>query len=669
MNSGNNLPNLIIQTIRTLSMDAVQKANSGHPGAPMGLAPVAYTLWDRILKFNPQNPHWMNRDRCVLSAGHASMLLYSVLHLTGHDISLDDMKNFRQLHSKCAGHPEYGLAPGVESTTGPLGQGVATSVGMAIAEKWLSAHFNRDNYNLIDYNIYAIAGDGCMMEGISSEAASLAGHLVLDNLIWLYDSNNITIEGETDLAFTEDVAKRYEAYGWYIQHVDDANDIESLEKAIENARNENNRPSFILVKSHIAYGSPNKQDKESAHGSPLGEEEIRATKKNLGWDPDKHFYIPDEVKDYTRSMIEKGKAAEAEWNTMFAAYAKDYPALAQEFEELQSQSLPSGWDQKLEQFPTDDKGLATRAVSGKILNALADTIPWLLGGSADLAPSNKTYLSDDTDFQKDNPHGKNLRFGVREHAMGAILNGLALSRLRPFGGTFLVFSDYMRPSIRLASLMELPVVYIFTHDSIGVGEDGPTHQPVEHIASLRAMPKLIDARPADANELVELWKHILTITNRPVAFFLSRQKLPVIDRDKYAPASEAARGAYVVSDSEKTVQAIIIATGSELATALEAQKVLKNDGVHVRVVSMPSWYLFEQQDKAYQEKVLPPSIQARVAIEAGSTFGWERYTGNSKYSYVNGLNDFGHSAPITDVMNECGITVDHLVENVKKVLE
>ena len=669
MQTGQDLAALIIQTIRTLSMDAVQQANSGHPGAPMGLAPLAYTIWDRFLKFNPRNPDWPDRDRFILSAGHASMLLYSMLHLTGYDISIDDIKNFRQLHSKCAGHPEYGLAPGVESTTGPLGQGVATSVGMAIAEKWLASYFNRDGHQLIHYDIYAIAGDGCMMEGISGEAASLAGHLGLDNLIWFYDSNNITIEGNTKLAFTEDVARRFEAYGWFIQHVDDANDVEALATAIQTAKDETDRPSLIIIKSHIAYGSPNKQDHESAHGSPLGAAEVKLTKQNLGWDPEKFFYIPKEIQKFTNHAIQRGRELEESWNRKFDAYEKAYPELAHQFKLLQTHQLPDGWQEAVPQFAADVKGIATRSANGKILNKLFKSIPWLLGGSADLAPSTKTYLDGEQDFRRENPAGRNFRFGVREHAMGAILNGLALSKLRPFGGTFLVFSDYMRPAIRLAALMEIPVIYVFTHDSIGVGEDGPTHQPVEQITSLRLIPNLIDARPADANELSALWSYILTIKNRPTALFLSRQDLPILDRSRYASASEAIKGAYILSDSVSTPQAILLATGSEVAVALKAQEVLNEKGIAVRVVSMPSWYLFEQQPKSYRDMVLPPWITVRIAIEAGSAMGWERYTGNSCDAHIIGLTSFGLSAPIDDVMNEFGLTVENVVRQVTRLVK
>ncbi|MFB3082231.1 MAG: transketolase, partial [Gammaproteobacteria bacterium] len=636
---------LCINTIRTLSMDAVQKANSGHPGTPMALAPVAYVLWDRFIRHNPQNPDWPNRDRFVLSVGHASMLLYSSLHILGYDISLEDIKNFRQLGSKCAGHPEFGLTPGVETTTGPLGQGVATSVGMAIAERWLASYFNRAGHEIINYNIFAIAGDGCMMEGISGEAASLAGHLGLSNLIWVYDNNRITIEGNTALAFSEDVAVRFMAYNWNVERVGDANDLEMLERALQVAVDETERPSLVIVDSHIAYGSPNKQDTSGAHGAPLGEDEIRATKKNYAWDPDKVFYVPDRVHGYRKQTVAKGKELEDEWNQKFSAYEKAHSELADQFKLIQNREMPEGWDCCLPRFPADAKGIAGREASNQIQNAIAANIPWLIGGSADLAPSTKTYIKEAGSFEKENHQGRNLHFGIREHAMGAVINGMALSKIRPYGATFLVFSDYHRPTLRLSALMEQPVIYIYTHDSIGVGEDGPTHQPVEHLASMRAIPNLDVIRPADANELAFMWKYIMELKDRPTALVLSRQALPTIDRTRYAPAEGALKGAYILGDCEGTPEVIIIGTGSEVQLCLGAYEQLKRDGIKARVVSMPCWSLYECQNSAYWEEVLPSSVRARVAVEAGSTFGWRRYTGRHDEGSIIGLRDFGASAP------------------------
>ncbi len=586
---------LCINTIRTLSMDAVQKANSGHPGTPMALAPVAYILWDRFIRHNPQNPDWPNRDRFVLSVGHASMLLYSSLHILGYDISLEDIKNFRQLGSKCAGHPEFGLTPGVETTTGPLGQGVATSVGMAIAERWLASYFNRAGHEIINYNIFAIAGDGCMMEGISGEAASLAGHLGLSNLIWVYDNNRITIEGNTALAFSEDVAARFMAYNWNVERVGDANDLEMLERALQVAVDETERPSLVIVDSHIAYGSPNKQDTSGAHGAPLGEDEIRATKKNYAWDPDNVFYVPDEVDGYRKQTVAKGKELEDEWNQKFSAYEKAHSELADQFKLIQNREMPEGWDCCLPRFPADARGIAGREASNQIQNAIAANIPWLIGGSADLAPSTKTYIKEAGSFEKENHQGRNLHFGIREHAMGAVINGMALSKIRPYGATFLVFSDYHRPTLRLSALMEQPVIYIYTHDSIGVGEDGPTHQPVEHLASMRAIPNLDVIRPADANELAFMWKYIMELKDRPTALVLSRQALPTIDRTTYAPAEGALKGAYILADCQGIPEVILIATGSEVQLCLGAYEQLMRDGIKARVVSMPCWSLYECQ--------------------------------------------------------------------------
>jgi len=663
------LEQLIINTIRTLSMDAVQKANSGHPGTPMALAPVAFAIWDRFMKFNPKNPDWPGRDRFVLSNGHASMLLYSLLHLTGYDVSLDDIKTFRQLHSKCAGHPEYGLTPGVETTTGPLGQGVATSVGMAIAERWLAAYFNKPGHEIINYNVFAICGDGCMMEGISGEAASLAGHLGLSNLIWFYDNNHITIEGHTALAFSEDVAARFMGYNWHVQRVGDANDLELLSEAIERALHENEQPSLIIVDSHIGYGSPNKQDTSAAHGEPLGEEEIRKTKINYGWDPDKKFYVPEEVKEYRETIIRKGAVAEEEWNKKFSAYEKVYPDLAKEFRRLQNREMPEGWEKALPVFPPNPKGPATRTANSKILNAIVPVYPFLLGGAADVGSSTKTYIEGAASFERGIYDGRNFHFGIRENAMAASANGMALSKLKPYTATYFVFSDYMRAPLRLACLMRIPVVFIFTHDSIGLGEDGPTHQPVEHLASLRAIPNLDVIRPADANELSQLWKYIMTVKDRPVALILTRQDIPTFDRSVYAPAEGALRGAYILADSDKKPELILIGTGSEVQLCLGAYEVLKKEGVKVRVVSMPCWSLYEMQGPEYWEEVLPSSVHARVSVEAGSTFGWRRYVGPYDRGGVIGISTFGESAPIGALLPEFGFTVDHVVAKAKEVLD
>jgi transketolase len=658
---------LCINTIRTLSMDAIQQANSGHPGAPMGLAPVAYTLWNKFIRHNPANPKWPNRDRFILSAGHASMLLYSVLHIMGYEVSLDDIKNFRQIDGICAGHPEIGLAPGVETTTGPLGQGVATSVGFAIAQKWLAEYFNRPGHEIVDYNIYAITSDGCMMEGISGEAASLAGHLALDNLIWIYDSNHITIEGKTDLAFSEDVAARFKSYNWHVQHVDDGNDLTQMEKAIAAAAKETGRPSMIIVDTHIAFGSPNKQDTAGSHGSPLGEDEIKATKKFYGWDPEHKFHVPAEVNGLKDETMEKGRKLEYDWNSKFSAYKKDFPELAAQFEMILKGDLPEGWDTDLPVFPADAKGLATRASGGQSLNAIAARVPWMMGGSADLAPSNNTLIKGAESFQKDKYSGRNLHFGIREHSMGAIANGMALSGLKSYAATFLVFADYMRASIRLSALMELPVVYVFTHDSIGVGEDGPTHQPIEHVASLRAMPNLEVIRPADANEVSVMWKYTMELKDKPAALILTRQNLPTFDRDKYASAEGALKGAYILADSGGKPELILMGSGSEVQLCLAAHEQLAAKGIKSRVVSMPCWSLFERQDVAYKKQVLPSSLRARVAIEAGSTLGWERYVGLD--GMIIGMNSFGASAPHSDLLAKFGFTIDNVMNIVKNALD
>ncbi len=659
---------IIINTIRTLSMDAIQKANSGHPGAAMALAPLAYAIFDKFLRFNPKNPDWPNRDRFVLSAGHASMLLYSILHVMGCELSLDDIKDFRQLHGVCAGHPEYGLAPGVETTTGPLGQGAGNSVGMAMAEKWLGGYFNRPQFPIIGYNIFAVLGDGDIMEGVCAEAASLAGHLGLDNLIWIYDNNHITIDGGTELVFSEDVGKRFEAYNWYVQHLNDANDIKALESAISSALKEEAKPSLIILDSHIAYGSPNKQDTSAAHGAPLGEDEVRATKEFYGWDPGAKFYLPAEINDYRDRITDRGEKQQQEWDELFEKYLNEYPELALEFRMMQEGRIPEGWDRDISTFAADAKGIASRAANGKILNAIAPHIPWLTGGSADLAESNKTDLKCSGSFAKGNYSQRNIHFGVREHAMGAISNGLALSKLRPYAGTFLIFSDYMKPSVRLASLMKIPVIYIFTHDSIGLGEDGPTHQPIEQLAGLRAIPNLEVIRPADANELALLWRYVAPLNDRPAAFVLSRQAIPTIDRNRYASAEGALRGAYILAGEGDKPDVILIGTGSEVQVCLEAHEQLVKDGIKSRVVSMPCWTIFDNQPQIYRDTVLPPDVTARVAVEAGASLGWERYVGNGKKSRVIGIDRFGASAPSKDLFKEYGFTAENAIRIVKDIL-
>jgi transketolase len=649
-------------------MDAVQAANSGHPGTPMALAPVTYLLYDRYLRHNPANPDWPGRDRFVLSAGHASMLLYSTLHVNGYDVPLNDIKKFRQLDSKCPGHPEYGWTPGVETTTGPLGAGVSTAVGMAIGQKWLAARFNRPGHEIIDSQVWALCGDGCMMEGISSEAASLAGHLGLGNLVWVYDNNRITIEGNTALAFTEDVAARFIAYHWNVLRVGDANDLSALGAAFDLALKEQERPTLIIVDSHIAYGAPNKQDTSGAHGEPLGEEEIRLTKKRYGWPTNKSFYVPPEVEAYKKTAIARGKKHEAEWNKRFAAYANKFPALAKEFELMQRGELPKGWDKGIPTFPADPKGVAGRDASSQVLNSIAKNVPFLAGGSADLAPSTKTRLKDDGDFQKGSYDGRNFHFGIREHGMGALLNGMALSKMRVYGSGFLIFSDYCRPSIRLSALMELPVSYIFTHDSIGVGEDGPTHQPIEHLISLRAIPDLITMRPADGNEIAEAWRFIMESKKHPVALILSRQPLPTIDRSRYAPASGLQKGGYIVSDSDGKPDIILLATGSELSLCLEAQEKLKGAGVKARVVSMPSFELYESQPLKYRHSVLPPDCRKRLAVEMASSLGWRRYVGIPPDGAVIALRHFGASAPWKELQKKFGFTADDVVKKAKDLL-
>jgi transketolase len=657
---GDALDQLCINTIRTLAMDGVQQANSGHPGTPMALAPLAYILWDRFLRHNPRNPHWPNRDRFVLSAGHASMLLYSMLHLSGYDLPLDELKRFRQWGSLTPGHPEYGLTSGVETTTGPLGQGVANSVGMAIAERWLAAHFNRPGHEIVNHRVYAIAGDGCMMEGVSQEAASLAGHLKLSNLVWIYDNNHITIEGNTALAFSDDVAARFTSYHWNVLRVGDANDTDLIDRALQTAIKETEQPSLIIVDSHIAWGAPNKQDTSAAHGEPLGEEEIRLTKLRYGWPPEAKFLVPDETRAYTDRSVDRGNKAEEEWNGRLAAYKTAHPELASQWERMQSGGLPDDWDQNIPTFPADEKGVAGRDASQKVLNAIAPRVPWLIGGAADLAPSTKTRMSEGGDFQASSYEGRNFHFGVREHAMGAILNGMSLSKVRPYGSGFLIFSDYMRAPIRLSSLMEIPVMYIFTHDSIGVGEDGPTHQPIEQLISLRAIPQLLVIRPGDANEVAEAWRVMMSSTHHPTALILSRQPLPTFDRTKYAAASGLKEGGYVLADSDGSPEVILMGTGSELQLCVSAHEQLKAEGIKSRVVSMPCWELFERQPEAYRESVLPASVRARVAVEAGTSIGWRRYAGID--GRIIARRDFGASAPLKELLKQFGFTVEKVVE-------
>ncbi|MGD9850066.1 MAG: transketolase [Nitrospirales bacterium] len=674
------LDQLSINTIRTLAMDAVQGANSGHPGTPMALAPVVYWLWNRLLRFDPGDPIWPNRDRFVLSAGHASMLLYAMLHLCGvkavnsqyeqlgePSVTLEDIKRFRQLESKCPGHPEYRWTSGIETTTGPLGQGVATSVGMAIAQRWMAGYFNRPDFDMFNYNVYALCGDGCLMEGVSSEAASLAGHLKLSNLCWIYDNNKITIEGHTDWAFTEDVATRFIAYGWNVTRVGDANDLNMLDRAFGTFLKESERPTLIIVDSHIAFGAPNKQDTHAAHGEPLGEEEIRLTKRNYGWPEDKQFYVPDEVPEHFQAGIGKrGNELRSAWIERFVAYRTQYSELADHLYQMQHRQLPKGWDQELPVFPADPKGLAGRDISGKVLNALAVKVPWLMGGAADLAPSTKTRLTFEGagDFTSKDYSGRNFHFGVREHAMGAVLNGLSLSKVRPYGSGFLIFSDYARPAIRLSALMEIPVIHVFTHDSIGVGEDGPTHQPIEQVPSLRAIPGLIVLRPADANEIVEAWKLIIQLKHEPVVLVLTRQAVPTLDRTVYAPASGVAKGAYILADApDGKPEVLLLGTGSEVSLCIQAYEQLNAEGIHSRVVSMPSWELFEKQSPEYKESVLPSEVTARVSVEQASTFGWGRYVGTQGKSI--GMESFGASAPLKELVKKFGFTVEHVVAEAK----
>jgi transketolase len=662
------LDDLCINTIRFLAVDGVQKANSGHPGMPMGAAPMAYVLWTKFLRHSPRNPGWPDRDRFVLSAGHGSMLIYSLLHLTGYDLSIEEIKNFRQWQSKTPGHPEYGDTPGVETTTGPLGQGFATGVGMAIAEAHLAAKFNTPDHDIVNHYTYGIVSDGDLMEGISHEAASLAGHLKLGKLIYLYDDNHISIEGKTDIAFTEDRLKRFESYGWHVQQVEDGNDLEAIEHALQAAHENSERPSFIAVRTHIGFGSPNRQDTAKAHGEPLGDDERKLTKENLGWPQEPLFNIPAEASDHFRKSIDKGLEMEQQWTASFKAYMNDHPQLGEQFEKQLKGELPVGWDKDIPVFPADPKGKATRVTSGLVLNSIAKNVAALIGGSADLAPSNKTMIDGETSLQHDSYNQRNIHFGVRELGMTGVLNGMALhGGLIPYGGTFLVFADYMRPAIRLACLMKQHVIYVLTHDSIGLGEDGPTHQPIEHLASLRAMPNMTIIRPADANETAEAWKAAMKNNRGPTVLALTRQSVPTFDRSIVAPADNLQKGAYILKDSNSDVtDALILATGSEVHIALSAAEKLANDNIDVRVVSMPCWELFEEQTAAYKDSVLAAEITARVAIEAGATLGWHKYVGPT--GTVIGLDHFGASAPIDDLFNNFGITADAVVTAVKKQL-
>ncbi len=657
-----------INTIRTLAMDAVQKANSGHPGAPMGMAAAAYALWVNMLKHSPENPGWQDRDRFVLSAGHASMLLYSLLYLTGYELNLDDLKRFRQMDSRTPGHPEFGITPGVETTTGPLGQGFTNGVGMALAERHMAAVFNRPGFEIVDHYTYIMCGDGDLMEGVTSEAASFAGHMGLGRLICIYDDNGISIEGSTDITFTEDVAMRFRAYKWHVIEVDDGNDIDALTDALNMAKNEKDRPSLIIAHTHIAFGSPNKQDTSDAHGAPLGEEEIKLTKKNLECPETESFYVPEGVLNVFRRCREKGRDLESQWNDMFMSYKKKYPELAENWLYSTGKRLKKEWDNNMPVFSASDKPMATRAASGKVINTLAQDLPWLMGGSADLAPSNNTLIKSSGDFQKDTPEGRNIHFGVREHAMGGILNGIALHRgIIPYGGTFLVFADYMRPAIRLAALMKQPVIYVFTHDSIAVGEDGPTHQPVEQLAVLRAIPGLVVIRPSDATETAEAWRQAIMTTNAPVALILSRQNLPIIDRNKNASAEGLSKGAYIIDDVQGTPDIIIIATGSEVHIALEAGQRLLKEGIKARIVSMPSMELFEEQPVEYRNSVILPEVKRRVIVEAGISMGWEKYAGES--GKIICMTGFGASAPGGELMKKFGFTVENVVEKAMELMK
>ena len=658
------LEQLCINTIRTLAMDAVQKANSGHPGTPMALAPLAFVLFDRHLRFNPRNPHWPGRDRFILSNGHASMLLYSMLYLTGYDLSLDELKQFRQWGSKTPGHPEYGLTAGVETTTGPLGQGCGNSVGMAIAQRWLASRIDKDLFN---YRIYTFCGDGDLMEGVSNEAASVAGHLGLSNLIWFYDNNHITIEGSTSLAFTDDVATRFRGWNWNVEHISDVNNLDLIDVAIKASQREPARPTLVITDTHIGWGAPNRQDTKEAHGEALGAEEVRLTKLVYGWPPDAQFLVPEEAKQYMGKAVERGADWEKDWNARYGAWAKEHPDLDKMWQHMQNGTLPDGWDKDIPTFPADAKGMATRESDSKVLNAVAKNVPWLLGGAADLYPSTKTLIDGEADFERGSYGGRNFHFGIREHAMGAILNGMALSKLRPYGATFFIFTDYMRPPIRLAALMDIPTIFIYTHDSIGLGEDGPTHQPIEQLVSMRAVPRLLVFRPADANEVAETWRAIMPIQHQPVLMAFTRQGVPTFDRKKYASAAGVAEGAYIMADADGgKPELILIGTGSEVQLCVGAYEKLSAEGIKARVVSMPCWELFEKQPPEYKIQVLPPDVRARVAVEAGTSLGWKEYVGND--GVVVARNDFGASAPIKELLKEFGFTVDNVVAKAKEVL-
>ena len=657
---------LSIDTVRVLSADAVQKANSGHPGTPMAIAPVGHVLWSQFMHYNPKNPHWANRDRFILSAGHACMFQYSFLYLTGYDITMDDLKSFRQLHSKTAGHPEYGLLDGIEVTTGPLGQGFANGVGFAIGQKYLAARYNKPGFDLFDYKIYAVVSDGDLMEGVASEAASLAGHLELGNIIYIYDDNHISIEGDTDITFNEDVAKRFEAYGWHVQVVNDMNDTQALANAIHNAKIEVSKPSLIKVRSHIAYGSPNKVDTAGAHGSPLGADELKLVKQFFGFDPEQSFVVPDEVLNYYRKCGEKGAGTEQKWNELYKAYKEKFPELAAEYEQAISGELPKGWDAALPVFKPEGK-MATRQASGKVLNAIAGKLPNLIGGAADLAPSTDTNLKEYDSFTVEKREGRNFHFGIREHAMGSALNGMALTKgIIPFGATFLMFSEYMRPPIRLAAIMKVRPIFVYTHDSIGLGEDGTTHQPIEQLISLRSIPNIVVIRPADANETSQAWRVALEHKDGPVVLVFTRQGLPIIDQDKYGKATGLEKGAYILSDSEKTPQVILIATGSEVSLIMAAQAKLLEEGIQSRVVSMPSWELFEKQDAAYKESVFPKAIRKRLAVETGSPLGWNKYVTDE--GDIIAMHTFGESAPAEELYKEFGFTVENVVNKAKALL-
>ncbi len=662
-----NVDQLSINTIRFLAIDAVQKANSGHPGMPMGCAPIAYTLYKNYMNHNPQNPKWLNRDRFILSAGHGSMLLYSVLYLCGYDISLDDLKNFRQWESITPGHPEFGLTAGVETTTGPLGQGFANAIGMAIAQEYLAAMFNKDDIKILDHHIYGICSDGDLMEGVSHEAASIAGHLKLGKVIFFYDDNNISIEGSTTLTFSEDIQKRFESYNWQTLHISDVNDLEQIDNAIDDAKSETDKPTLIITKTHIGYGSPNKQDTAAAHGSPLGEEEVKLTKKNLNWAEEKIFFIPDEVAEHFSDVKTKGNNAEDEWNKLFDEYKTKYPAEAERFLKIMNNDFGDGWKSKLPTFTDVSENIATRSASGKVINSIEKELPTLIGGSADLAPSTNTLIKDESDFSATNRAGRNFHFGIREHGMASILNGMAIyGGIIPYGATFLIFSDYLRPAIRLGAISGINVIYVFTHDSIGLGEDGPTHQPIEHFAALRAIPKVVVIRPADANETVEAWKAALEHKGSPVALMLTRQKLPVLDRSVLSPAENLSKGAYVIKDCDSEPQMILMATGSEVSITLEAADILNEAGIKTRVVSFPSWELFEIQSEDYKEEVLPSIVKARVSVEAGVAQGWDKYVGD--YGESISIDKFGASAPNKVLFDKYGFTVENIVTTCKRVL-